>query len=225
MSEIEEVSESVETYTIYGLAEKTVSGGRGPIRYIGLTKRGLEYAVHHVRSSAKGATTELGVRAWVNSVGLHNFVGEVLEEVTGSLEDGNDRLAFWLDYAEANGLDLVRATDEERAAATSKGAEGKFRGHMTGKTHTPEARAKISAGNMGHELSDEHKAQISAIHKGKVVSAETRAKIAAKAMGHKRNAGRVQSPETRFKMSFTKHIRGHVDKGLVKEGCRHCEAM
>jgi hypothetical protein len=92
-------------------------------------------------------------------------------------------------------------------------------GGMEGKTHTAEARAKISqartgikfsaewcaklsaalkgkpGNNLGRKMSDEQKAKLRAANLGKTISAETRAKMSAG------NKGRVRSEEYKAKLS------------------------
>lgn len=58
--------------------------------------------------------------------------------------------------------------------------------------------------------------------KGAKLSEETKQKIAAKAKGHKRNAGKRHSEETRYKMSFARHRKFHTEKSIVKDDCPHC---
>jgi very-short-patch-repair endonuclease len=67
-----------------------------------------------------------------------------------------------------------------------------------GRKHTPEAKAKISASKMGHAVSAETRAKISAAHKGRPGhkhTADAKAKISAAKIGHS------VSQETREKIS------------------------
>lgn len=67
---------------------------------------------------------------------------------------------------------------------------------MTGKSHTEEARAKISANRKGKCIgivfSDERKRKISDAHKGRSVSQETRDKIAETLRGHKQSQEQIE---------------------------------
>lgn len=206
---------------VYGLA-----GPDGTVKYIGATSSTVRYRVNNHRSAAK-AGHPAPVNEWIRNVGLHDFTGVLIEEVPDgvSIEERRDH---WIEAFKRNGKPLLNCSEEEhrdrtREALKREDVREKMRGVARPHTKTPEWRAFISEVNKGRVISEEHRKIISQTHKGKVVSAETRAKIAEKARGHKRNLGRVQSPEAREKMSVTKHIRNHVEKGVVKPGCRHCE--
>lgn len=58
-------------------------------------------------------------------------------------------------------------------------------GSAAGGTHTPEARAKISAAITGRKLSDTHKARIGDLHRGRKRSPETRERIRQANLGKK----------------------------------------
>jgi group I intron endonuclease len=82
-----------------------------------------------------------------------------------------------------------KMSDEARAKMAEAARRTR---NFTGRTHSAESRAKISAAKKGVPsvpCSDEKKAKLSAIHKGRVITEEQRAKISATLMGHK------QSPE------------------------------
>lgn len=72
------------------------------------------------------------------------------------------------------------------------------------KTHSVEARLKMSAARKGRPLSDEHRAKLREARKGITLSAEHRANIGA--------ASRNRSEETRAKMSATKKGRPLSDQ-------------
>lgn len=94
----------------------------------------------------------------------------------------------------------------------------------------------------GTKLTDEQKAKIGAIHRGRTVSDETKAKVSAALKGrtlsdeHRANLsggqiGRKLTDEHRAKISAAKmgkyygmHVRWHINRGIVKEGCIYCEA-
>lgn len=82
---------------------------------------------------------------------------------------------------------------EEAKAKMSEAA--KRTRNFTGKTHSEESRAKISASRMGKgggPMSEERKAKIGAAHKGRIISDEQRAKISATLMGHKQSAEQIE---------------------------------
>jgi hypothetical protein len=56
---------------------------------------------------------------------------------------------------------------------------------MTGQKHSEETKAKISAANMGHEVSPEARAKMSESHKKLTLTPEHRAKIGAARRGRK----------------------------------------
>lgn len=207
---------------IYGLA-----GPDGQIRYVGFTTSTMQYRVNNHRSAAKGGHTA-PVNQWIREVGLHSFTGVELEIVPEG-EDLREKAEVWIKGFESRGVNLLNCTEAEHAARTRKAMEdpevrAKISKADRSHTQTPEWRKMISEANKGRKISPEHRAIVSRTHKGKTVSEETRAKISERAMGHKRNLGRVQSAETREKMSVSKHNNLHVAKGIVKTGCRHCEA-
>ena len=68
---------------------------------------------------------------------------------------------------------------------------------MSGRSHTPETKAKMSQSHTGKPLTPEHRAAVSRGQIGKIVSAETRTKMSTSKKGTKR----PHSPETRAKMS------------------------
>lgn len=205
---------------IYALTDS-----EGVIRYIGYTKNDLTYTVNHHRSAAKAMRKATPVNVWIAEIGLRAFKGEVLEQVTP--EDAEDRLAYWVENARHQGFDLLNLTKEEhmervREAMRAPEVRKRLSEANKGRVRSPEWRAKVSAANKGRKLSDEHRANISKAQKGKVVSEETRRKISEKAMGHRRNVGKVHSPEAREKMSRSHHANHHLSKGVVKAGCRWC---
>lgn len=102
------------------------------------------------------------------------------------------------------------ATRKKIAAANRIAHKGKknpdHSARMTGRRHSPEHRAKISAGNIGKVPSVETRQKISAANKGRIVSDEARAKMRAAQLGRKnpehslRMSGRKLSEEHRAKI-------------------------
>jgi hypothetical protein len=103
---------------------------------------------------------------------------------------------------EADILETHDASADPRSFNMTNG-DGKFNhslypGPMTGKKHSEESRARISAGGLGKTRSAEARAKVSAALKGKPKSAETIAKQRISQSGKKASA------ETRAKMSATR---------------------
>ena len=79
-------------------------------------------------------------------------------------------------------------------ARAKMSAAAKRTRNFTGRTHTAESRAKISAsrkGKGGGPMSADRKAKIGVAHKGRLITAEQRAKISATLMGHKQSPQQV----------------------------------
>ena len=75
---------------------------------------------------------------------------------------------------------------QEHQAKLTAAAKGRTAPNK-GKTHSPEAKAKMSAANKGRPKSPETRAKVSAVHKGKTVSQETKDKMSASRKGMKYN--------------------------------------
>ena len=207
-------------YTIYSL-----SGPDGRTRYIGVTSKTEAYVLSHQRSAAKSAKRKTPVNEWVLELG-DAVKYEALETVEADKKA--ERLELWITNARRGGLDLLNLTPEQhaervRAAMKDPDVKAKISESGKGRVNSPEHRAAISAANRGRVITPEHREIISKTHKGKVTSPETKAKIAEKARGHKRNEGRTHSEEAKLKMSRTRHLKTHEEKGIVKETCRWCK--
>jgi len=209
-------------YTIYGLC-----GPDRNIVYIGVSSKDAAYVLSHHRSAAKGAKNKTPINEWVLEHGAEMSF-KVIQEVTE--EQKADRLAAIISAMRDNGTKLLNITPEEHAARVREAmSDPEVRARISengkGRVNSPEHRQAISEANKGRVISEEHKAIISIIHSGKITSDATKAKIAAKAMGHKRNLGKTHSQEAKDKMSQTRHRKNHVEKDLVKEGCRWCKTQ
>lgn len=199
---------------IYG-----VSGPDGRLVYVGTSKNDLSYVEQHHRSAAKAGKSSTPINDWIIETGLYEFRVELLETVT--IEDAKDRQQWWIDASRESGHPILNLTKEEASERVKQGMKDTD-AITRAVANRPKTYAKRTNNRKGFHLSDEHKAAISRAHKGKVVSEETRKKISEKAMGHKRNLGRYKSEATRLKMSWTKHLHGHVDKDIYKPTCRWC---
>jgi len=118
---------------------------------------------------------------WIRSVLKQggSIVSLVLESGLSWGESGQ-REIFRIAHYKSVGYDLTNMTD---------GGDG-----VIGFIHSVEARAKMSAANLGRVHSLEHRAKIRVAQLGNKRSPETRAKISAAGLG------RVQSPEHRTKI-------------------------
>jgi len=83
---------------------------------------------------------------------------------------------------------------------------------MTGMTHTPETKAKMSAAKL--KMSPETKAKMSATNLGRTRTPETKAKISAA------NLGRKHTPETKAKMSATRLKMSPETKAKMSESAK-----
>ena len=208
-------------YIIYGLC-----GPDRNIVYIGVSSKDAAYVLSHHRSAAKSAKSKTPINEWVLENGAEMSF-KPIQTVTA--EQKSERLEAIIGAMRENSARLLNLTPEEHAAKVKKAmadpaVRAKISENGKGRVNSPEHRAAISKANIGRVISPEHRAIISERHKGKVTSDETKAKIAAKALGHKRNEGRVHSQEAKDKMSQTRHRINHVEKDVVKEGCRWCSA-
>ena len=106
-----------------------------------------------------------------------------------------------------------------------------------GKMHTTETRLKMSIAHTGIKFTPEHCANIGAATSRRMActAPEIRSAGAKKAnaaiapeirseMARKLNASRT--PEQRSEISRKgTHVRYHVNKGIVRAGCPHCEGL
>lgn len=105
----------------------------------------------------------------------------------------------------------------------TKGGDGGLgsKGRL-GKTHSPEARAKISAARkgkatrLGHKNSAEHNEKVRRANLGKKLSAETVAKIVAANKGRVYKKGVIPSAETRLKMSLAHKGKKRSAEAIAK---------
>ncbi len=94
-------------------------------------------------------------------------------------------------------------TPPDRRLAISKANIGEGNG-MYGKTHTEDAKKRISIGHIGLRLSNEHKEAVGAAHRGKKLTAEHKAKCSAKLSGSNNpNFGKKISEEQKAKFRAT----------------------
>lgn len=151
-------------------------------------------------------------RAW-NKYGENAFSFQVIEEC--QLDQLTQREQYWLDFYKPiapSGFNLNSRADMPP---------------MLGKSHTDEARAKMSANAKGRKLSVEHRAKISAGLAGKKKSPESIAKRVAATKGRPYTAetlarmsaaqkGKKASPETRAKLSAIHKGKKHSPERIEK---------
>jgi hypothetical protein len=115
--------------------------------------------------------------------------------------------------------------------------KAKMRAINLGKKHTKETLLKMSIAHTGVKFTPEHCANIGAATSRRMASTapEIRSAWAKKAnaaiaaeirseMARKLNASRT--PEQRSEISEKgAHVRYHVNKGIVRAGCPHCEGL
>ena len=115
------------------------------------------------------------------------------------------------------GIAYITVSEDTRAkiskAALERGLGGE-NNPMYGKTHSPEARAKISEARKVENLSEETRAKMSDAQKGKTLSAETRSKISEANMGEKNHFyGKHHTAETKEKISKANTGKPSPNKG------------
>jgi hypothetical protein len=126
---------------------------------------------------------------WLATVNKHAYVVTILHSNLTLAEAHAMEIYLIARYRVLSGKNLCNMTI---------GGEGSF-----GYRHTPDAKDRIRAAQVGKVRSEEHKAIISQVHKGKCVSDETRKKM--------QDSANKQSKELRMKL------------GLARRGCKFSE--
>ena len=114
------------------------------------------------------------------------------------LEEHNGKPVFAQIGCSSNSLCLMRNNDKghyEVGNCSYNRFGNNASEAFAGRTHTTEAKTKISNAHKGKQRSAEHSAKIGAGNKGKIISTETRDKISTA------NTGKTRSAETRAKIS------------------------
>ena len=99
-----------------------------------------------------------------------------------------------------------KASDAPGEPSKSVPKLGKPRPDLAGKPKSPETRAKLSAAQMGHVVTEATKDKL----RGRVVSDEARQKIG------NANRGKKHTPETRAQMSVSRRGRQHSEETKAK---------
>lgn len=212
--------------------------------YVGSTTDYRKRVSQHSRALERGNHCNVKLQ---RSYNRHKRLLFGILEAVGHAEHLIGREQYWIDLLEAalpsGGLNLSPtagstlgfpcSTETRRKIGEAhRGVKSRHFGKpgiMSGKTHTIEARRKISAAHLGRKFTPEHCAKIAdaqrgprnhrfgkpSVNAGKSLSKETRALISEKAKGrvlsaeHKAkisasNKGRKKSPETRARMSASR---------------------
>lgn len=169
----------MKTVFIYALKDPDT----GQIRYVGASCAPQKRLVNHLKDRDKNHRTN-----WIRGLRFANMkpVLGILDEVSET--EWQPAEAAYIQFYRERGCDLVNGTDG--------GGGGSLPGEkspMFGKKHSLEARAKISAGNMGKPSA----------MLGKKLSPETCAKISASKKGNQSTLGQTQSPQTILKRRAT----------------------
>jgi hypothetical protein len=208
-------------WIIYTLADPRT----GEIRYVGMTFRKRQRLNEHVSRAATGGRTHRD--CWIKSLldaGLRPTLAVAQE---GRGDGWQDAERSWIAGLRESGR-LVNHTDggeglpgyvptpelREKWSAMRKGVKyspGRV-GAMKGRSHTPEARAKIAKAATSRPHTDQSKAKLSAARKGKPLSAEHRRKLS------EAKAGRTLPAEHRRKIAASTTSRKAVlavESGVV----------
>lgn len=155
--------------------------------------------VHEQENDDDYLGSGLHLKRAVRKYGKENFKRETLYEFS-SREDAFEMETYLVNKC------FVERGDTYNMKIGGKGAPSGEDHHMYGKTHTEEARLKISKvmsvnhprGMLGKEHTEDTKLKISGANKGKVLSESTKEKIKIS------NTGKKVSEESKQKMSLAK---------------------
>ena len=174
------------------------------------------------------------IRRAIKKYGIENFSKAIIDVCDDT------EMAFELEALIVD-VDFLKRSDTYNLCGGGIGGGVGECAPMFGKSHSEDARAKISANRVGKTNSEETRAKMSAAKTGdknhmfgKTISPETRAKISANhAMKGKTHSpesiakmsannaramkGKTQSPETRAKISATKLANAHAKLILGEE--------
>jgi group I intron endonuclease len=183
----------------------------------------------------KGRVRSDAHKAAVSRAQRGRVVSEETREKMGAWQHGEHNNMYGKHVSEEHKQHLREVhTGKQYALGRTHSAEARekmSRAH-TGQTHTPEAREKIAAAKRGKPRSDETKAKISAATKaylaehgnpmqGRTHSAETRAKLAAKASHPAWNKGQKTGPLSED--TRAKLSAAHQGQSAWNKGIPHTE--
>ena len=188
---------------IYGLADPNTH----EVRYVGQTVRVPEQRlVHHSRNARNGST--LHVHNWIRSLPAPPDIVILERDPPGGLDEAE---RAWIAYLRSMGCRLTNLTDGGESSHSCADYREKLRVAGTGRKHTPEARAKISAAKIGVRKTPEHRAKLSEAGRARRHSEHTKAKMRASRLG------RTHSAETRVKIGESHRKRAAMMKRSVIE--------
>lgn len=149
-------------YKIYKLIDPITK----EVKYIGLTKRGLEQRLNeHIKGY--GQKNNSHKRNWINSL-LKKNLKPIIELQESSLTKLTvcEREIFWIQYYKEQGFNLTNVTS---------GGDG-----IRDYSHSEETKAKLKKSLTGRKLSETHRENIGKSSIGRFLSEESRAKLADK---------------------------------------------
>jgi hypothetical protein len=212
----------------------TLSSESSPseIRYVGISKYDDIYVRFSMHKSRLNSGNTLPVYLWMRK---HNDVYPTLVQNNITWEDACLLEVELIKNLKSTGAKLLNCTDGgEGAVNLSVESRLKISKSSAGRTHTPEAKLKMSLAkkgkpphNKGKPMSEESKAKLSKLKIGKKLSEDHKRKISESGKGrtmseeHKKivsrtHKGKIVSEETRKKLSAAHKGRVPWNKGLKK---------
>jgi len=200
------------------------------VRYIGISKYddpSIRFNSHIVR---KNNGHNLPVYDWMRKYDDITYL--VVKSGISWDKAVQEEINMIAHYRSLNKRLLNMTSGGEGILNMSEESLGKLRKAITGRKHTVEARAKMSAAKKGRPsptlgvpMSDETKRKLSEAKKGKKLSGEHKKRISEGAKGHKHtqatkeaigraHRGKIVSDETRKKISIAHKGRTPVNKGV-----------
>ena len=140
----------------------------------------------------------------------------------GTYEESNCTYLTLREHILAHYL-LWRINKDENDRSAYKLLKGiKYYPPWLGKTHSEEAKRKMSETRKGRKVSEETKCKMSEAHKGKKLSEEHRRKMSEAKKGNTINKGRKVSEETKCKMSEARKGKKWWNDGKVNKYEKAC---
>ena len=196
--------------------------------YIGQTINSVNRRWIEHKRDTKSNKDDFYLHRAMRKYGVDNFSISIVEEVENKLL--NERESFWINFFNTFecGYNLTTGggqntkISEDTKKKISENTRGS-RNPMYGKTHSTEARAKISKAHKGKTLTEEQKLQMSFARKGdkaywygKHLPEETREKL------RQANIGKKHTEESKLKMSLSRSGEKHHNFGKRgKDSTRH----
>lgn len=146
-------------WTIYALTDPR----DGVVRYVGKTYNAKKRLLAHISEAARSRRVNKKC-SWIKELLLQGGSPTMSVLETGAGAGWQEAEKRWIKNFLDAGVRLTNATDGGEAP-------------MTGRKHTPEALAKMSASHLGRRLSEAAKQRIAFAHRGMKASTETRVKL------------------------------------------------